>query len=491
MALTKSFSINGEDARALYGIEVLEISGRGVGAVRRSSTPLGESGGRVGQVGFLDEKLFRFSGQISSTTRAGVINNFRKLAQALNLGRDGRRTFIIRFEDNTNPAEFICQLAGELNLGEISHTWYTNYLATFTFTASVQTGYGIESWNAFEHTGISSKKILYALTAMDVPARPQVIFTNTNAANVTALTLRNFARRRVLRKLTGTMSAAFAPTAGAFGRGLLISTGTNTYSFANDALWPFERGWTILFRFKRVFGTGTNRTFWQTTTGGDKLIYNNTSGALELILNGAATASFASAIANLPTASFVQVACRYTPTLATSKTLDTADIFVGTAQGTPLQNISTEADPGANLFFGTDNAGGTRAEGVFDEIAIFHRALSNEEIQRLAQARPLSSLEGVCLYVDFENDVNGVGMSNLDMTFSGLTLGQNDALVVDCERQTAKKVTSGFAVTDQLSLFSGEFMELEPGDNMLQLLVTGGGAGANNVNINWSDRMVA
>lgn len=491
MALTKSFSINGEDARVAYGIAVLEVSGRGMGAVRRGSTPLGETNGRVGQQGFLDEKIFRFSGQISSGNRAGVIINFRKLTQALNLGRDGRRTFVIRFEDTTTPADFICHYAGDFNLGEISHTWFTNYVATFTFTAAVQSGWGFETWNVFQHNGISSKKILYVSATTDIPVRPQVIIGNTNATPVTALTLRNFARRRVLRKLTGTMSAAFAPGGGPFGLGITITTGTHTYSFANDALWPFERGWTILFRFQRVFGTGTNRTFWQTSTGGDKLIYNNTSGNLELVLNGVVTGTFGSAIANLPTASFVQVACRYTPLLATSKTLDTADIFVGTTKGNTAINISTEADPGANLYFGTDNAGGTRAEGGFDEIIIFNRALSDEEIQGLAQGRPLASLEGVCLYVDFETGVNGVGMSNLDMTFSGISLGLGDNLIIDCEHQTAKKITQSFVVTDQLSFFSGEFMELEPGDNMLQFLVTGGAAASNNVGLNWSDRMVA
>lgn len=488
MALTPSVRINGFDVRETFGMEIESIIPRGPGPVRRSSTPLGERPGRVGQHTMTDEAVFTIAGHITGTSAANRLSNFRSFLSEISPGRDGRRTFIFRLEDS--GLEWICQYNGGFEHRPISKAWFNEKESQFICQFAAQRGSALRGVSFNSATGLSDKKCLMTSNSADYSVRPLIQLTNTNAAAVTAVTFRNYAKRRVMRKITGTMSAAFAPAVGAYGLGINIpNTGSNTFSFVNSGLWPSQRGWTILFRFKRVFTTG-NRTFWQTSQGSDKLVYDSASDQLQVILNGSVIATFSSALVALSTSSFVQVAVRHQPVFFSSTSNEQATIFVGATEGTAA-NGSPVADPGANLYFFTDNAGGTRAEGIGDEIALFSQALPNDMIIGLANSfRPIGqhNLEGLSLYVSFDEGVDGIGQSNLDMTFSSISLGQNSSLMVDCEKQTAKIITSAFGITDVLDKFSGEFMELEPGTNMLQLLVTGGGASGNDIYIPFANR---
>jgi len=490
MALTKSVVINGFDARAKWGLEILSIDTRGLGPVRRSSTMGGEMVGRVGQTVFHDEQVIRLSGQISASNHTALINRIRILAQALGVGQDGRRVVTVKFEDST--AEWVGQYAGDFRIGDISNAWFINYIAEVSFSIVLQAGSAVDTVNTHSFTGIGDKICkLVQLVGSDYPVKPVIILKNNNASAITALTLVNYARRRVLRKLTGTISAGgFAPAAGAFGNGLTMSTGTNTLSYATSKLLPWNGFWTIAFRFKRVFGTGSDRYFWDTTSGSNALRYNNTNGNLELVLNGLLSASFGSALANLPTTSFAWVVARNAPVAAVFTSQQ--DIFVNGVMGVSSNDLPPSTDPGANISFASRIDGTGRTEGILDEIIIWNRALADEEITYLnGLNRPPTNLEGVCLYADFENGVDGIGLSNMETVFSGISLAQNDSLVIDCEKQTVKKITSNFAVTDQLSFMSGEFMALDPLDNLVQLLQTGGGATGTDLTIFYSHRRAA
>lgn len=492
MALTKSVVINGFDARAKWGLEVLSIDTRGLGPVRRSSTVGGEMVGRVGQTVFHDEQIIRLSGQITGTNRSNLMIRIKSLAQALGVGQDGHRAITLKFEDSTS--EWVGQYAGDFRVGEISNAWFVNYITEVSFSIVVQSGSAVDVVNTHTFTGIGDKICkLVQPVGSDYPVRPTIILKNNNAAAITALTLLNFAKRRILRKITGTISAGgFAPAAGAFGNGITITTGTNTLSYATSKLMPWSGAWTIAFRYKRVFAAaGGNRIFWETTSGNNRLVYNDTNGKLELTLNGVVSATFDSILSSLPTTSFTWVVARnsiFTPPPFSS----VQDIFINGTAGNTATDKPPSTDPGANIFLGTFPDGTLRAEGIFDEFIIWNRALGDEEISYLnGLNRPPTNLEGVCLYVDFENGVDGIGLSNIETVFSGISLAQNDSLVIDCEKQTAKKITNLFAVTDQISAMSGEFMALEPMDNLIQLLQTGGGAAGTDLTLFYSHRRAA
>lgn len=474
MALAKTLVINGFDVRVKYKLTVLDINTRGAGPVRRSSTIAPETMGRLGQVSFPDEKIILFSGYMHDASRSALLASVRALVKDLQLGQDGRRVSRIKFEDS--QGEMLCQYAGDFRMGEVTKGWFTNTFAEISFSVVVQAGAVFDQTQTHTFTGIGDKVCKSVLVGVgDFPVRPRIIIKNNNAAAITALTLLNYSKRRIVRKLTGTMSSAFVPKDGAWGRGLEITTGTHTYSFATSKLMPWNGAWTIGFRFKRVFTAGSDRVFWETSSGNNRLRYNNTTGDLELVLNNVVSATFNSALSNLSTSAFTWVVARNE--ILTGPFSSGQNIFINGAPGNAATDTPPSTDPGANLYIGTTSAGGSRAEGIFDEIVIWNRALADEEISYLnGLSRPHTTLEDTCLYVDFEDGVDGIGYSNQELVFSSISLAQNDSLVIDCERQTAKKMTNGFVMSDQLSAVSGEFPALEPKDNMVQLLQTGGGA---------------
>lgn len=474
MALVQTLTINGRDSRR-YKFTAERIEFRGMGPVRRSATAVAERPGRFGNVAYPDEQLMRISGYIHDVDRGAFRGSVQTLARDLAVGQDGRRTIRIKLEDS--DTELGCQYAGDFQVDEISASWYVNRYAKISFSVYITEGGGLDKTKSYAFTSIGDKVCKpINNTESSYAIRPRVILKNNNASAITALTLINYAKRRIRRKLTGTISGSFVPVAGKWGLGFQVTTGTQTYSFANSKLWPSGGAWTIIFRFKRVFGTGSNRTFWETTSGNNRLIYNNTSGNLELIMNNVLSASYNNAISTLSTSDFAEIACRNSIPIA-GPFSSLQDIFVNGVIGNNAQNTPPSTDPGANLYFGSNQSGGARAEGIFDEILVYSRALYDEEIlYHYNLDRKQTNLEDVCLYVDFEDGVDGVGHSNIETIFSSISLAQNDSLVLDCERQTAKKITNAYVVSDQLPAFSGEFQSLEQDYNGIQLLQTGGGS---------------
>lgn len=489
MALTQSVTINGRDARTAFGLEILSIDTRGLGPTRRSSTVGGELVGRIGATAFHDEQIIHLSGQISGANHSNLMALIKSLVKQLNVGQDGRRQVTLKFEDSTS--EWVGQYAGDFRIGDISHSWYINYIAEISFSIIITAGSAVDFVGSHSFTGMGDKICKLVIPAnADYPIQPYIVLKNTNALAVTSLTLINYAKRRIQRKLTGTLSgtASFTLTDGAFGRGLSVVAGADVYSFATSKLFPFSGAWTLAFRFKRVFTSGANAVFWETTSNNNRLQYNNANGNLELILNGATTASWPNILASLPTTSFTWVVCRnrINPNLTM-----TQDIFIN-GETSNSGSGSPPTDPGTNIYFGSKADNTQRATGIYDEIIIWNRALSEEEITYInGLNRPPATLEDICLYVDFENGVNGVGYSNIETVFTGISLAQNDSLVIDNARQTVNKITNLITVTDQLSTFSGEFMSFEPRDNLFQLLQTGGGATGTDVSIFYSPRRAA
>lgn len=490
MAYTPSVYINYQDARENFGVEILRIEPRGLPPMRRSGLTSAFRHGQLAVTNLADGTLVRFKGQMSGASRSSFLSRVRNLIGELQMGYDGRRTFSLILEDSS-AVEFICKYAGDFQIEEPSGTWMVNALTGFSFSAIIETASGKGTFNQLT-AAISDKQSVVVFGAnADLVVRPRIRVVNNSATPITAVNFVNLGRRRVMRKLTGTMSSPFSVAAGQYGRGFQVTTGTHTFKFSNAKLWAWYRSWMVSFLFKRVFTTG-NRTFWITSQGGEKLVYNSASDQLELYVGGNLVATYANALAALPTGSFVRITCIKQPVFFNTPSFDQHEIYIGATPGGGGITGAGTLDAGADLFIGTDSSGGTRAEGIFDEFSILSEPFSSERLTKLvALNRPLSEMrfEDVLLYLDFEKEVNGIGFSNQDLAFASISLAQNDSLVIDCEAQTAEKITSQFVKTDQLSALSGEFFEFEGKTyNLIYMTVTGGAAGQTDIAFEYGGR---
>jgi len=488
MALTISIRINGRDARATYGLEILS------NPIHDMPDMEGEDFAAIGRDGSIPgayqhkKRDLKLSGYISQASHSALLTALDALKSAMGAEYHGARTFRIEFT-NLSDRYYMARLTTLRVMLVGPH--YIATAAQVELTLSVDQPLGVyDTLTLANVTGspFSSPFSMAYTHSGTAISRPRITVENVGAGNITSLEILNTACESRTRTVTATATGSITRNTGRWtdqnGAAQYLTALAPTLKFTTKGNFN-PAAFTILGFFRRLTGGGITAAYmFSTTSGTIQLYYDVTNSKWVFSVNGTAI-EIADSASGFTTNEWWMVAASYSggATNLSLYDIDGATLWIAAPGSVSYSGIPTE------IFIGTDATPANAGNKQLDDIRLFNYVLNgmganpatNSELESYYLATgPLPMSRGCTLYLPFDYKLDGIACENTSLIITD-TMAQYELYEIDCERMQVYALAAGLAASPStiMNLVSGVFPFLVPGTNGIQVIHNGSASALN------------